>query len=87
MDKFLKEVAHYFYKNHNEDLHSYSLVFPNRRAGLFFQKYLSEIVDKPVFTPKIITISELVGGLSKFQLLDSGQLIIELYRVFKKITG
>ncbi len=87
MDKFLKDVAGYFFQKYNKELHSYTLVFPNRRAGLFFQKYLSEIVDKPVFTPRIITISELVGDLSEYQVLDSGQLIIELYRVFRKVTG
>lgn len=87
MDKFLKEVAAYLFQKYNKDLHSCTLVFPNRRAGLFFQKYLSETVNKPVFTPRIITISELVGDLSDFQVLDSGPLIIELYRVFRKVTG
>ncbi|MCF8363358.1 MAG: PD-(D/E)XK nuclease family protein [Prolixibacteraceae bacterium] len=87
MDKFLKEVASYLYQKYNKDLYTFTLVFPNRRAGLFFQKYLSETVNQPVFTPQIITISELVGGMSNFQVLDQGQLIIELYRVFRKVTG
>ncbi len=86
MDKFLQQVAAYFYQNHKLNFADFKLVFPNRRAGLFFQKYLSELIDSPVFSPEIITITELVQNNSGLQLIDQNRLVIELYNVFSKIT-
>lgn len=86
MDKFLQQVAAYFYQKHKLNFANFQLVFPNRRAGLFFQKYLSELIDSPVFSPEIITITELVQNNSGLHLLDQNRLVIELYNVFSKIT-
>jgi CRISPR/Cas system-associated exonuclease Cas4 (RecB family) len=87
MDKFLKEVSAYIYQKYQEDIGSLVMVFPNRRAGLFFQKYLSEEVKSPVFSPNTITITELISQMAALQVVDMGRLIVELHRVFKKITG
>ena len=86
MDKFLQQVAAYFYQKHKQNFADFQLVFPNRRAGLFFQKYLSELIDSPVFSPEIITITELVQQNAELHLLDQNQLIIKLFNVFSKIT-
>ena len=70
MDSFLYRVAASYYKNHKENLKDFTFVFPNRRAGLFFQKYLSNITDKPLFSPEIITIESCFLQASKLQLAD-----------------
>ncbi|MDA3930749.1 MAG: PD-(D/E)XK nuclease family protein, partial [Prolixibacteraceae bacterium] len=48
---------------------------------------LSQMVQQPIFSPKIITISELVGDLSDLQIIDQNSLIVELYKVYGKVTG
>lgn len=82
MSKFLKELAAYLYQKHKTDLTSLTVIFPNRRSGLFFQKYLSELVDKPMFSPNIITITEIVSDISKLKIAEQNKLVIELHRVF-----
>ncbi|MBN2806452.1 MAG: PD-(D/E)XK nuclease family protein [Prolixibacteraceae bacterium] len=87
MDKFLGEVADYLLAQHGSTMENLQVVFPNRRAGLFFQKYLSERIQEPIFSPQIMTISELVGNLTRLQLADQNVLIVELYKVFLEVTG
>ena len=48
MTPFLYKVAKVFLKKHGSDLYRYKFVFPNRRAAMFFQKYLAEIAGKPM---------------------------------------
>ncbi|MBN1769156.1 MAG: PD-(D/E)XK nuclease family protein [Prolixibacteraceae bacterium] len=87
MDKFLKEVSVYIHKKFQNEMGTLTMVFPNRRAGLFFQKYLADIAQSPVFSPHIITIAELISDLGALKIADQGWLIIELHRVFKQVTG
>ena len=84
MDAFLKLVAKYLYQNNNADIRNVCLVFPNRRAGVFFSKYLSQIIDKPVWMPHIRTITEVMKDLSGLQLADQLTLMFELYKVYTK---
>lgn len=86
MDKFLRQVASYLNQKYSKSLFELCLVFPNRRAGLFFQKYLSEIIKTPVFSPQIITIADLSQKWSGLELMDQNRLIIELYKVFSNVV-
>jgi hypothetical protein len=61
------------------------LVFPSRRAGLYFLKYLSSEIEKPVWAPSVLTISELFQGFSSLQVAGSETLLFELYKVYRKI--
>lgn len=83
MNNFLHHIATTLLQNYQEKLSDCCLVFPNRRAGLFFTKYLTEIIDKPLFSPKIITINELVQELSDVQIGDNLHLVFDLYKVYK----
>lgn len=82
----MKDVASFLYQKYDRNIDSFKIVFPNRRAGLFFQKYLSELIDKPLFSPQIITINELVGEISGLKTVDQNALVVELFRVFKELT-
>lgn len=87
MSKFLKQVVDYVLQHHSGAYESLQLVFPNRRAGLFFQKYMNEAIDRPLFSPTIITINELVTEISALTPADPNQLIVEMFRVFQQHTG
>lgn len=83
MEAFLKSVATYLHQNNNQDVKDICLVFPNRRAGVFFSRYLSQLIDKPVWMPPVRTIAELMKEISGYQLGDPLSLVFDLYKVYK----
>lgn len=62
--KFLGNIAKAFYERDREEISKICFVFPGRRASLFFQRELSALIDKPLFSPSLITISDLFSELS-----------------------
>lgn len=85
MNGFLYSVTDFLYKKHQQNISEFTIVFPNRRAGVFFTKYLSEIANKTMWMPQIFTINELVQKLSNLQLADKLSLTFELYKNYKSI--
>lgn len=86
MEPFLKLVAEDLYDKLGSDLSRTAVIFPNKRAGLFFNEYLALKSDKPVWAPTYMTISELFRSLSDWEMGDSIQLVCELYKVFVEAT-
>ncbi|NLA49086.1 MAG: hypothetical protein GX876_06435, partial [Bacteroidales bacterium] len=86
MDYFLRCIARHFYSLYGNSLHNHCLVFPNRRAGLFFKKYLAEEINKPVWTPAVVTVNDFFRSFSKLQPAENETLIFELYNLYKKIS-
>lgn len=82
MDTFLKIVAKDLYAKCGGDLSRTAIIFPNKRAGLFFDQWLAQCTDKPVWTPLYMTISELLSGLSTSVVADPIRLVCTLYQVF-----
>ncbi|MFY9153976.1 MAG: PD-(D/E)XK nuclease family protein [Prolixibacteraceae bacterium] len=87
MNPFLKQVASYIYTNHQSDLSEYCLVFPGRRAGVFFTAYLNELIGQPMLSPEIITVNELISSLTGLQQADPVSLVLKLQEVYSKETG
>lgn len=87
MKPFLYQVATLFYQQYGAEIHRLAFVFPNRRAGLFFQKYLSEISERPLFSPSILTINDLFMQLSGKHPADKIQMLFRLYELYKQRSG
>lgn len=87
MKPFLYQVASLFYGRYGREISRLAFVFPNRRAGLFFQKYLSEIAGMPLFSPTILTISDLFLQLSGMQQADRMKMLFRLYELYKTRSG
>jgi hypothetical protein len=83
---FLYELAEKLYREHPQP-ETVTLVFPNRRASLYFRKYLSQVINKPTFSPKLITVEELISGYSTLTVLDKLELIHRLYKAYQIITN
>ena len=65
MTPFLKTVAHDIYTRLGGNLENTAIIFPNKRASLFFNQYLLEIIgDKAMWSPAYITISEVADVFS-----------------------
>lgn len=62
--------------------HRTAVVFPSRRAGVAFRKLLAENIEKPVFSPNILTLSEWLCRESGWQLADATQLQFDLYEAY-----
>ncbi len=87
MTPFLYKIAEVFYAQYGNELYRHTFVFPNRRAGFFFQKYLAEIAGKPLFSPSVITIQELFASLSPYRPADKIEMLVMLYDHFGRISG
>ena len=86
MERFLIRCAEYIFEKHQGNLHEICLVFPNRRAGTFFNSYLQKIIAEPVIGPMTTTVNELISGFSALHQGEKLQLISILYPIFKKYT-
>ncbi|MBR4845109.1 MAG: PD-(D/E)XK nuclease family protein, partial [Bacteroidaceae bacterium] len=84
---FLKAVAEDLYNKIGQDLSRTAVVFPNKRAGLFFNQWLASCTDKPVWTPAYMTISELFRQLTPLQVADPIRLVCTLYTIFCEETN
>jgi hypothetical protein len=86
MTYFLEKIAQHLYAEFGDELNKHCLVFPNRRAGLYFLKYLAEVAGKPIWSPWIKTINELFQSLSLRHLAESEILVFELYKVYTDLN-
>ena len=81
--QFLRQVASLFAKE--DDLKEYTFIFPNRRSSMFFRMYLGQEHGKPMFAPRIKTISELFEGLSDLEVADKLVLVFRLWKVYTSL--
>jgi CRISPR/Cas system-associated exonuclease Cas4 (RecB family) len=85
MKPFLKELAEKIHNEHPK-LDALTFVFPNRRASLFFRKYLGELLNRPAFAPHLITIEEFITGFTSLKVPDKLDLISRLQQSYHAVT-
>jgi hypothetical protein len=79
MSSYLQRLAQVFVQEVGEQLTEYTFVFPNRRAGLFFRRYLGQSLQRPIFSPEIMTINDCFASLSDLHVVDQLSLLVRLY--------
>ena len=83
MTPFLKLVANDVYRRFNGRLENVAVVFPNKRAALFFNQYLLENNNNaPMWSPHYMTISELLQQGSNLTVGDPILLVSKLYKEY-----
>ena len=87
MKTFLETVAKDLYDKLQGDFSRTAVIFPNKRAGLFFNEYLAKEATHPIWSPAYLTISEMFRSLTDTRLADPIELVCLLYKVFRKHTG
>jgi len=85
MKPFLLELAENVYRDYHRNLDALTLIFPNRRAALYFRKHLSSLLSKPAFAPNLLTIEDFIGGFSNVIVPDKLELIHRLYSVYQDV--
>lgn len=83
---FLEYVAKDIIDKYGTDLSRIVVVFPNKRASLFLNEQLAQIVDHPLWSPVYTTISELFREYSDLIVADQIKLVCNLYKSFVKYT-
>lgn len=85
--ELLRKVAEEFYRREGVSIKELCFVFPNRRSGLFFKKYLSQIADKVLFLPSITTFKDLIITMSGKREADKIELLFDIYQAYCEVSG
>ena len=87
MIPFLKSVAK-AYASRYSDLSEFCFLFPNKRSGTFFLKYLREEMGRRVMlAPEVMAISDFVSRLAGRVVASRLDLIFILYGVYREVLG
>lgn len=85
MKRFLDSLVDLALAESGGDMSKLHILFPNRRAALFFQKALAAKIEKPVWMPLMQTINEFVARHSSLQTADDLVLIDLMYQVYTRL--
>ena len=80
--KFTAYIANEIKENNwlNEHL---VIVVPSQRATKYIMAELARAYNKPIFSPAMITINELITKHAPLNLLDPSRLLLSLYQAYK----
>ena len=88
MKTFLQLVADDLYELFGGNYAKVRVVFPNKRAGLFMNRWLmTHATDRAVMAPHYLTIDDLFKQVSDLVVADPIYLVAELYEVYKEVTN
>lgn len=82
---FLQQVAKDLLSKYGNDLSQVTVVFPNRRARLFFNEYLCQASDSPVWAPAYAGLDDLFKQASTLKTADPLKLLTELYYTYNAV--
>lgn len=82
MTGFLNEVAADLWRRYGSGVSDCVVLFPSRRARVFFTESLASLADVPLWQPEWITIDALMSEISGLHAGDRIRLITELYKIY-----
>ena len=83
MKSFIEDIVDKLYNKYGHNISDLCIVFPNKRAGLFFKKHLAKKLKKPAWSPTILSIEEFICQCSGLTIPDRLTLIFELFEIYK----
>lgn len=87
MKLFLEILAKHLVEKSAGALSNHCFVFPNRRSGLFFKRYLVRHIPGITWAPEIVTINELMSGLSGLETSDPLDLLFDIYGIYEQVAA
>ncbi|MDR2384921.1 MAG: PD-(D/E)XK nuclease family protein [Tannerella sp.] len=87
MIPFLQQIANVFYEHYGNEIQKFAFVFPNKRSGLFFRRYLSQRMPDMAFSPKIMTLRSLFQELNPKHQADPVKQLFILYEIYIQKSG
>lgn len=90
MNSFLNRVAQHLVdrveRQPETPLHEHTVVFPNKRASLFFNQQLTDYLTPPFWAPHYTTIDEIYQAVSTLVVADKALLVFYLYKAYHEVT-
>tara|TARA_B110000027_G_scaffold110001_1_gene117709 strand:- start:1775 stop:4651 length:2877 start_codon:yes stop_codon:yes gene_type:complete len=83
MKSFIGDLAEQLLKKH-QDPKNLTVIFPNRRAGLFLQKELGKRIKEPIWLPNISSLEDFILAHSQFEKIESFESVLWLHEVYSK---
>ncbi|MDY0078921.1 MAG: hypothetical protein RBR87_16760, partial [Bacteroidales bacterium] len=80
-NSFLAQLAQVIANNYADQLRDLTVLFPNKRAGLFFKKALTQKLNKAAWLPRISTIEQAFAQWSKLEIADNLGVQFELLEI------
>ncbi|MEM9897094.1 MAG: PD-(D/E)XK nuclease family protein [Bacteroidota bacterium] len=84
MKSFLEELAEDILLNYRSQLEDLTVVFPNKRAGLFLKKHLATKIQSPVWSPTVLSLEDFLFQFSAIKKVDQLTLVARLFSSFRK---
>src|SRR5690554_7594922 len=85
LQSFLERLAQYHISHHLTEINDFCFVFPSRRACIFFERQLAGLVEQPIWSPKIITISEFFREVDPTPVADNITLLFRLHLSYCRV--
>ncbi len=90
MKPLLQEIAGYYIDRHAGEITNYCFVFPNKRAGVFFNHFLAlaaEEAGMPLIHPEVLTISDFVADVTECVEASRIEQLFILYRCYRDVMN
>lgn len=87
MASFLQLLAKDIVAKYDTDFGHLTIIFPNKRAGLFLAEELSHYIGHPVWMPRILTLPEYIERHTGLKKAEALPLVIKLYKSYGQISG
>ncbi|MAJ52310.1 MAG: Inactivated superfamily I helicase, partial [Flammeovirgaceae bacterium] len=81
MKSFIGDLAERLLRKY-QDPRNLTIIFPNRRAGLFLQKELGKRIEQPIWLPKILSLEDFILSHSQFEKIESFESVLWLHEVY-----
>ncbi|TRX47148.1 PD-(D/E)XK nuclease family protein [Fulvivirga sp. M361] len=84
MKTFLQEIAQDIIRNYPGKLGDITIIFPNRRAGLFFREYLKQELNGPSWSPQVLSFQDFIAASCPLQKADQLFLVHQLHTIYNQ---
>lgn len=84
MTTFIEQLAADLYARYGRDISSLRILFPSRRAQLFFAEALSHLTDVPLWQPHFTSLDTLMTTVAGIEHGERVRLITELYEIYRQ---
>lgn len=84
MQTFIGRLVERLTATHGDHLEKLCLVFPSRRACVFFKEQLVSQVRGPIFAPSVYAIEDFVRESHPVTVLDATSLAFELFPIYRE---
>ena len=81
---FLAEVAQSLFDRYGDGVGELKILFPSKRARLFFIDELAKIAQRPIWQPQWESIDSMMSAIAQVEVGDRIRLIAELFTIYTK---